>query len=84
MMDIIIHWGVLRHIRKDVGANPVVLVSAILLDTAALGAFIMLKAQSDPLIIIIASVGMLAVFGFERFYLSHRRDSPVESTGHLH
>jgi amino acid transporter len=84
VMDIIVHWGVLRHIRKDVGANPLVLVSAIFLDVAALGAFILLKAQSDPLIIIIALVGMLSVFGFERFYLSHRRDSQVEHTGHIH
>lgn len=84
VMDIIVHWGVLRHIRKDVGANPLVLVSAIFLDVVALGAFILLKAQSDPLIIIIALVGMLSVFGFERFYLSHRRDSAVEHTGHIH
>ena len=32
IMDIAIHWGVLRHLRKDVGANPVILGMAIVLD----------------------------------------------------
>jgi len=82
VMDIIIHWGVLRHLRKDVGASPVILISAVCLDLAALGAFLVLKAQSDPLIIIIAFAGMAAVFGFEKFYLSNYRDVPAEGASH--
>jgi len=82
VMDIIIHWGVLRHMRKDVGANPFILISAICLDAAALAAFLVLKAQSDPLIIMIAFVGMVVVFGFEKFYLSNYRDKQVEATPH--
>lgn len=82
VMDIIIHWGVLRYLREDVSANPVILVSAICLDVAALGAFLVLKAQSDPLIIGIALVGMAAVFGFEKFYLSQHRAEQSEDAPH--
>ncbi len=82
VMDIIIHWGVLRHMREDVGANPLILIGAISLDAAALAAFLILKAQSDPLIIVIAFVGMVVVFGFEKFYLSNHREKPGESASH--
>ena len=44
VMDIIIHWGVLRRMREEVDANPVILVSAIILDAVALIAFIVMKA----------------------------------------
>ncbi len=82
VMDIVIHWGVLRHLREEVGANPLILISAICLDIAALGAFLVLKLQSDPMIIIIAIIAMAAVFGFEKFYLSQRRDAPSSNGGH--
>lgn len=73
VMDIIIHWGVLRRMREDIGANPVVLVSAIILDLLALGAFMTLKAMQDPWIIVIAVGGIAATFGLERLYLSRWR-----------
>lgn len=73
VMDIIIHWGVLRHLRDDVGANPAILVSAIVLDLAALGAFLWIKGSADPTIVVIAIVGIAIVFGFERFFLQRQR-----------
>lgn len=74
VMDIIIHWGVYRHLREDVGAKAPVLITAILLDAVALGAFLVMKGQSDPLIVVIALVGMGAIFAFEHFYLSKSGD----------
>jgi amino acid transporter len=74
VMDIIIHWGVYRHLREDVGAKAPVLITAILLDAVALGAFLVMKGQSDPLIVVIALVGMVAIFAFEHFYLSKAGD----------
>lgn len=82
VMDIIIHWGVLRHLREDVGANPLILIGAICLDLAALGAFLVLKAQSDPMIIAIAFVGIVIVFGFEKFYLANHREERTEEATH--
>ncbi len=69
VMDIIIHWGVFRHLRKEVGAAPQILIAAILLDGLALTAFLALKWQADPAIIVVAALGICAVFIFERFFL---------------
>ncbi|MEE2878845.1 APC family permease [Hyphomonas sp.] len=75
VMDMIIHWGVFRQLRQDVGAAPAILLCAILLDALALSAFLILKWQADPSIIIIALTGMLAIFAFERFFLQRMRET---------
>jgi amino acid transporter len=83
VMDMIIHWGVLTNLRKDVGANAAVLVSAIALDALVLSAFLILKWQSDSMIIVIAFSGIALIFGFEKFYLSVIRETS-SSRGHEH
>lgn len=70
VMDILIHLGVFRWLREDIGAKGWVLISAILLDAVILIAFGIMKWQSDPMIVIIAAFAMAAVFIFERAYLS--------------
>jgi amino acid transporter len=76
VMDIAIHWGVLRYLREDVGARAWVLVTAIALDTIVLGAFVYAKAVSDPLVVGVAAVGMALIFGFEGWFLRrHRGDA---------
>lgn len=70
VMDILIHWGVWRHLRDETNALAWVLLTAIALDVVVLTAFAALKWQSDPLIVIIAGAGMAAVFLFERVFLS--------------
>lgn len=84
VMDIIIHWGVLKYLKDDVQANPVILICAIVLDALALGAFLILKWQSDPLIVVIAFAGMGLIFGLEKFYLSVVRSSTEETPSHDH
>ena len=69
VMDIIIHWGVLRYLRQDVGAKSGIVITAIMLDVTALAAFLFMKAQSDPMILVIAGIGIAAIFGFEKFFL---------------
>lgn len=73
VMDIIIHWGVLRHLRDDVGAHPAILIIAIALDLAALIAFVWIKGSADLTIVVVAVVGIVAVFVFERFFLQRQR-----------
>ena len=73
VMDVVIHWGVYRHLRDAVDARGWVLLSAITLDVVVLGAFLAMKAASDPLIIIISFAGMAGFFAFERLYLSKKR-----------
>lgn len=75
VMDIAIHWGVLRHLREDVKAKAWVLVSAIVLDAAALVAFFIIKGGADPMIVIIAVVSIAAIFAFEKYFLARRRGS---------
>lgn len=69
VMDIIIHWGIYWHLREDVAAKGWVLLSAIALDFVILGAFLIIRAQSDPMIIAISLGGIAAMFGLEKFYL---------------
>lgn len=70
IMDILVHWGVYRSLRHEIGAAGWVMISAILLDAAVLSVFTILKFDSDPLIVVIAVVAIAVVFLFERVYLS--------------
>lgn len=74
IMDIIIHWGVYRHLHDDVDANRAVLLTAILLDLVVLGAFLIMKGMSDPMIIAISLGGIAIIFGLEKLYLRPIRD----------
>ena len=40
VMDIGIHWGILRNLRKEIKANAAIIVIAIILDLIVLGAFL--------------------------------------------
>jgi len=73
MMDITVHWGVLRHLHEDVGASRAVLGAAIGLDAIVLGAFLIVKGASDPLIVVVSLVSILVVIAFEWFYLRRLR-----------
>ena len=74
VMDIAVHWGVLRHTRQEVKARAWVLVTAIVLDVVVLGAFLAVKAQSDPLVLGIAAIGLVLIFGGEWWFLRLRRE----------
>lgn len=74
VMDMAIHWGVLRYLRKEVSAQAWVLICAIVMDTAALAAFVIIKGKADPTIFFVALVGICSIFLFEKLYLNHRRE----------
>lgn len=69
VMDIFIHWGVLKYLREEVGAKVWVLISAIILDVVVLGAFLWVKAQSDVLVVWISLIGLGLIFGAEKWFL---------------
>lgn len=69
VMDILIHLGIHRRLRHEIGAKGGILVAAILLDALVLSVFTVVKLRSDPLIVGIALAAMAAVFAFERHYL---------------
>ena len=87
VMDVLIHWGVYRGLRREIGAAGWVLIMAITLDLGILAVFTAIKLESDPLIVVVAVVAMAAVFAFERFYLSawvvpDEHDAKEHESGH--
>ena len=81
VMDMIVHWGVLRFMRKEVNANASIIILALVFDAIVLVAFTSMKLQSDPLIVLYAAVAITAVFAFQRIYLS-RWTAPQPSEEH--
>jgi amino acid transporter len=70
VMDIMIHWGVLRHLRKDIQANAMIIITAIILDLLVLGAFVWVKGTQDLLVVIVAAVLMTLIFLGEKIFLN--------------
>ena len=75
LMDIAIHWGVLRYLRKDVQANAAILITAIVLDVVVLTAFLVIKADSDPLVLYASAIGLAMIFAGEGWFLRWRARS---------
>jgi hypothetical protein len=84
IMDIAVHWGVLRHLRKAIKANPVIPVIAIILDLIVLSSFLWVKGSSDPLVLIVAAGVMAAILITEFFFLRNRPDEDAAEHSHSH
>ena len=82
IMDIAVHWGVLRHLRKEVDVNPVIPAIAIVLNLIILGGFFWVKTASDPLVLIVAAAVMAAILITEFFFL--RTQSSEDQPEHDH
>lgn len=74
IMDIAIHWGVLRHVREEAEARAWVVSTAIVLDLAILGGFLAVKLQTDRLVLYAAGIGLAVIFFGERIFLSRTVD----------
>ncbi len=74
VMDIAIHWGLLRHLRKDIEFQPWVPATAIVLDISILGTFVWMKAASDVVVLVVALGGLAIIFLGERLFLRRVRD----------
>jgi len=75
IMDIAIHWGLYRHLLKETKANPVIPLIAIMLDVIILAAFLILKYQSDPLVIIVSLTGFVAILIAQRLFMITHTDA---------
>ena len=76
IMDLAIHWGVLRHLYRDLGAQRAIVAIAIVLDLVVLTGFVSIKLVGDPLVVGVAGVVMLAILLSEALFL---RRNPVTS-----
>ena len=71
------HWGVFRHLRKEINANAFILISAILFDVVVLGVFLIVKASTDIMIIYAALIGILLIFIGESIFLKKHRNEEL-------
>ncbi len=71
--DIAIHWGVFRNLKEDINANGAIVFTAAVLDIIVLGAILILKGTSDPMLLLIAGLGLLLTFLGERFFLKYHQ-----------
>lgn len=79
IMDIAIHWGVLRYLRQDIKAVMWVPIVAILLDLLVLGGFVWIKLNSDPFVLGVAVVTIVVIAVAEQVYLkSSARKKAIE------
>lgn len=76
VMDIIIHWGVLKHLRKDIKANVAIVIIAIALDLTVLITFLWVKAFSDLLVVIVSLVMMILIYAGEKWFLNRNSITP--------
>lgn len=81
VMDVAMHYGVFRNLRKDIGANPVILITAILLDVVVLAALLVVKGSTDPILLITAGVGMVLIFGGEKWFLKWKSSEQEQDHG---
>jgi amino acid transporter len=81
IMDIAVHWGVLRYLRHEIGARLSILIAAIVLDLIVLAGFIWIKIVSDPLVVGVAVGVMLALLIMEVLFLRH---NPIVPKDHNH
>lgn len=71
IMDIAIHWGVYRHLRKEINASGAVLLTAIAFDIVILIAFLIVKAEQDIMVIYSAFAGILLIVAGEKIFLKN-------------
>jgi amino acid transporter len=76
IMDIAVHWGIFRHLRKEIAAHSAILIGAIVLDLIVLAGFLWVKITSDLLVVGIACVVMLSILIVEAIFL---RLNPIAS-----
>jgi amino acid transporter len=69
IMDIAIHWGVIRYLREDLNVMTWVPAVAIALDLLALGGFVWVKLNTDPFVIGVAVIGMILIAIVELIFL---------------
>lgn len=74
IMDIAIHWGLFRYLKKEVKFNPVIPIIAIVMDIVILSAFIYLKYVNDPFVLVVAGIGIALVFLFQFLFMKSHTD----------
>ncbi|WP_034043585.1 APC family permease [Wocania ichthyoenteri] len=80
IMDIAIHWGLFRRLKKEVKFNPIIPIIAILMDVIILGAFIYMKYLNDPFVLIVSAIGIVLIFLSQYIFMK----SHTDEDGNMH
>ncbi|WP_282030736.1 APC family permease [Winogradskyella eximia] len=80
IMDIAIHWGLFRYLKKEVKFNPVIPIIAILMDVIILSAFIYMKYLNDPFVLIVSAIGIILIFLSQYIFMK----SHTDKDGNMH
>lgn len=75
VMDIGIHWGLMKNLQEEVKPSRLIVSTAIILDAIVLGAFLWIKATSDIFIVIVAAVAMLIIYFGDKWFLAKQEQS---------
>lgn len=75
VMDIGIHWGLLKNLRDEVEFNSAIVVSAIVLDSVVLGGFLWYKLMNDAILLAIAFGSMAVIYFGEKWFLAKLRET---------
>ena len=75
IMDIAIHWGILRHLRSRIDVRPAIVAIAIVLDAIVLTAFLWVKGSEDALILVVSGIGIVLIVAGERLFMWSHTDS---------
>ncbi|SFJ86868.1 amino acid/polyamine/organocation transporter, APC superfamily (TC 2.A.3) [Halobacillus dabanensis] len=74
VMDMMVHWGVFKHLRKKVNANPGIVLTAFCLDGIVLTAFTWVKLKNDWLIVAVSLLFIVFIFIGEHFFLKNKSE----------
>ncbi|WP_333489728.1 APC family permease [Alkalihalobacillus sp. CinArs1] len=74
VMDMIVHWGVFKHLREKVNAKTGIVLTALTLDAIVLVAFMWVKATTDWLIVAVSIVFIVFIFIGEHFFLKYKSE----------
>ncbi|HHC80995.1 MAG TPA: APC family permease [Flavobacteriia bacterium] len=74
IMDIAIHWGLFKHLKKEVKFNPIIPLIAIIMDLVVLTAFVYLKFINDPFVLIVAAIGIILIFLSQFLFMKSHTD----------
>ncbi len=75
LMDIAVHWGLFRYLRGDINFNPFIPILAIIFDTVILVTFVVLKFNTDPLVLVAAAIGFIIIIIGQRLFMKSHTDS---------
>lgn len=69
IMDIIMHWGLLRHMREKIEIRSSIVTMAIVLDVLVLTALLLTKASTDMFLVVVSIIMIFLILVGEYLFL---------------